>query len=119
MDQPLVALLEEALRALGDGASALRARVLARLQELVAPLQGFVVQYPAIPAWRSALASLYSDLGRDAEARGEFERLAAHDFTGSRCSQKSVPSWLIRAAPPRCMICWCPMLSITSSLAMR
>jgi hypothetical protein len=62
-----------------------------RLQELEAPLQGFVVQYPAIPAWRSALASLYSDLGRDAEARGEFERLAARDFT----DLPRINSWLL------------------------
>ena len=63
-----------------------------RLQELEAPLQGVVRRnHPAIPAWRSALASLYSDLGRDAEARRGFERLATHDFT----DLPRINSWLL------------------------
>ena len=36
--------------------------------------------HPEIPAWRVQLARLYAELGRDAEARGEFDRLAADDF---------------------------------------
>jgi tetratricopeptide (TPR) repeat protein len=51
-----------------------------RLQELEAAVKGFVQQYPAVPAWRSALASLYSELGHEAEARAEFEHLAVNDF---------------------------------------
>src|SRR5262249_50420910 len=51
-----------------------------RLQELETAVQDFVAQSPSMPAWRSALASLYCDLGREVEARHEFERLAANDF---------------------------------------
>ncbi len=51
-----------------------------RLGELEAGTKSFVGQYPAVPAWRCALANLYSQLGREAEARKEFERLAESDF---------------------------------------
>ncbi|HEY7496600.1 MAG TPA: AAA family ATPase, partial [Candidatus Tectomicrobia bacterium] len=51
-----------------------------RLQELEGAIKDFVAQAPTMPAWRSALASLYSELGRMAEARHEFERLAANNF---------------------------------------
>lgn len=51
-----------------------------RLQELEAAVKDFVQQYPTVPAWRCALASLYSELGREAEAQSEFEYLAANDF---------------------------------------
>ena len=52
-----------------------------RLQELEAAVQDFAARSPGLPAWRSALASLYSELGREAEARREFERLAVNDFS--------------------------------------
>jgi len=51
-----------------------------RLQELESAVQNFVAQYPTVPAWRAALASLYSELGRETEARTEFTRLAVNDF---------------------------------------
>ncbi len=51
-----------------------------RLQELEPAVQDFVAQSPCLPVWRSALASLYSELGRQAEAHREFERLAANGF---------------------------------------
>jgi len=51
-----------------------------RLQELEADVRGFVAQYPGLPSWRCALALLYSELNRQAQARGLFEGLAAHDF---------------------------------------
>jgi tetratricopeptide (TPR) repeat protein len=53
-----------------------------RLQELEAAVEGFIEQYPALPSWRCALALLYRELGREAEARAEFEHLAASDFAG-------------------------------------
>lgn len=52
-----------------------------RLQELETAIKGFVEQYPTVAAWRCGLASLYSELGREAEARSAFERVAAHTFT--------------------------------------
>jgi tetratricopeptide (TPR) repeat protein len=62
-----------------------------RLQELEAAVKGFVEQYPAVSAWRRGLASLYSELGREVEARSEFERLATNDFAD--LPQDS--SWLV------------------------
>jgi tetratricopeptide (TPR) repeat protein len=64
-----------------------------RLHELETAVKNFVAQYAAVPGWRAALASLYSDLGRDVEARSEFERLAANDFTDLPRDN----SWLIGA----------------------
>ena len=52
-----------------------------RLEELEASTRSFVDRYPAVPAFRCSLASLYSELGREADARTEFERLAASDFS--------------------------------------
>jgi tetratricopeptide (TPR) repeat protein len=51
-----------------------------RLQEIEAALRSSVEQYPAIPALRCILVCLYSELGREVEARAEFERLATNDF---------------------------------------
>jgi len=51
-----------------------------RLHELEAEVKHFVEQYATVPATRGALALLYSELGREAEARAEFEKLAARDF---------------------------------------
>jgi len=42
--------------------------------------RGLVQQFPAIPAWRSGLAILHADLGRENEAREEFDLLAEDDF---------------------------------------
>jgi hypothetical protein len=35
---------------------------------------------PGMPMWRAGLARVYCEQGRDAEARRELDRLAAHDF---------------------------------------
>src|SRR5205085_11603128 len=51
-----------------------------RLAEVEGAVRGFIELYPAIPAWRSALALLLVELGRPDEARGAFERLAAGGF---------------------------------------
>jgi len=52
-----------------------------RLSELEVPVRAFVEQFPDAPAWRAALAFLYSELDRRPEALSEFERLAADDFS--------------------------------------
>jgi class 3 adenylate cyclase len=46
----------------------------------VAAAKGFAERYPAVPAWRCALAWLYTELGRESEARSEFEGLAGKGF---------------------------------------
>jgi DNA-binding SARP family transcriptional activator/tetratricopeptide (TPR) repeat protein len=51
-----------------------------RLAEVEGAVRGFIELYPAIPAWRSALALLLLELGRPDEARAEFERAAAGGF---------------------------------------
>jgi tetratricopeptide (TPR) repeat protein len=52
-----------------------------RLGELEAVTKAAVEQYPALSAaWRAALAVLYCEMGRDADARCEFEHLATNDF---------------------------------------
>ena len=51
-----------------------------RLQALLPSVQRLVTQYPAVPAWRSALATIYCDLGQAEAAHGEFVRLAGQDF---------------------------------------
>ena len=55
-------------------------RELGCLQELEDEIERFVAQSPTLLAWRSALSSLYSELGRVGEARDLFEQLAANDF---------------------------------------
>jgi eukaryotic-like serine/threonine-protein kinase len=52
-----------------------------RLAELEPVVQGMVLQNPTTPAWRAALAFVHSELGREAQAREQFESLAAKDFT--------------------------------------
>jgi tetratricopeptide (TPR) repeat protein len=51
-----------------------------RLQALLPSVQRLAAQYPSVPAWRSALAIMYCDLGQAEAARGEFIRLAGEDF---------------------------------------
>ena len=48
-----------------------------RLAEVEGAVRGFIELYPAIPAWRGALALLLVELGRPDEARAEFEQVAA------------------------------------------
>jgi hypothetical protein len=51
-----------------------------RLAEVEGAVRGFIELYPAIPAWRGALALLLVELGRPDEARAEFERVAEGGF---------------------------------------
>jgi class 3 adenylate cyclase/DNA-binding NarL/FixJ family response regulator len=50
------------------------------LKELEPVIRSFVQQHSAASAWRPGLAVIYSELGREQEARTEFEYLAQHDF---------------------------------------
>src|SRR6266540_1913453 len=43
-------------------------------------IKGFVQLYPAIPAWRTALAFNYAERDMSEDARAEFETLASDDF---------------------------------------
>lgn len=52
-----------------------------RVQELEDASRGLVERFPAIPGLRTGLAFLYSEIGREKEAREEFEHVAAQDFT--------------------------------------
>ena len=54
-------------------------------------MRGFIGLYPAIPAWRAALALLLLELGRPEEARAEFEAL--HD--GGFAALPRDANWLI------------------------
>ncbi len=51
-----------------------------RLAEVEGAVRGFIELYPAIPAWRSALALLLVELERPDEARAEFEQVASGGF---------------------------------------
>jgi DNA-binding SARP family transcriptional activator len=86
-------LVQEALRA-GPGAQGLdtgwfwvvrvQAWALARerggLRELRPDIERLVDEYPTLSYLHSVLASLYSDLGLEAETREKFDALARHDF---------------------------------------
>jgi DNA-binding CsgD family transcriptional regulator len=51
-----------------------------RLHELAPVVRHFVQQHGTASTWRPGLALIYSELGREREARAAFEQLAAHDF---------------------------------------
>ena len=51
-----------------------------RLEEMESVLTAATDLYPAVPAWRCALAWLYADARREDACRAEFERLAEDDF---------------------------------------
>jgi tetratricopeptide (TPR) repeat protein len=53
-----------------------------RLAELEELMVAGADLYPTVPAWRAALAVLYAEIGRDADCRAQFERLAEGDFSG-------------------------------------
>ena len=72
---------ENAVQLFGAQIYALR-REQGRLQEVEAGTKGLVERYPALPAWRCAIAWVYAELGRDAEARSGFEHVAADGFAG-------------------------------------
>jgi tetratricopeptide (TPR) repeat protein len=51
-----------------------------RLGEIEESVRAFVEAYPAVPSWRTALANVYAELGREDDARVQFEHLAANRF---------------------------------------
>jgi tetratricopeptide (TPR) repeat protein len=51
-----------------------------RLSEVEPTVRASVAEYPEIVGWRAALASIHSQLGREQEARAEFEKLSEGDF---------------------------------------
>jgi tetratricopeptide (TPR) repeat protein len=52
-----------------------------RLDELEATVRHAMHTHRTYPIWRCVLADLYAELGREEEARAEFERFATSDFT--------------------------------------
>jgi class 3 adenylate cyclase len=60
--------------------AALLRRMQGRVDELLPVMRQMTERYPALPAWRTALASALAQLGKVEEARLEFERIAAGDF---------------------------------------
>ncbi len=52
-----------------------------RLHELAPVVRHFVQQHGAASTWRPGLALIYSELGREREARTAFEHLTVNDFT--------------------------------------
>ncbi|HEX8066026.1 MAG TPA: protein kinase [Thermoleophilaceae bacterium] len=57
-------------------------RLRGRLGELRDPFERFAEHYPAVPAWRCALALVQLEAGDPETAAAELERLAADDFSG-------------------------------------
>ncbi|MGZ5418964.1 MAG: protein kinase domain-containing protein [Solirubrobacterales bacterium] len=55
-------------------------RMQGRADELLPIFREMTERYPAIPAWRTALAAGLAQVGKVEEARVEFERLAERDF---------------------------------------
>lgn len=52
-----------------------------RSAEVQPALEGFSAAYPWIVAWRAAMALFYCDLGREAEAQVELDRIGVHEFS--------------------------------------
>jgi class 3 adenylate cyclase/tetratricopeptide (TPR) repeat protein len=52
-------------------------RAQGRLEELEANVRGMVTEFPAVPAWRGALALLLAESGRPDDAQAELDILAA------------------------------------------
>jgi class 3 adenylate cyclase/tetratricopeptide (TPR) repeat protein len=65
------------------------------LEDMEPLVKGTVAQYPLIPGWRSGLALLYRELGRVAEAREQFEVMAAHDFADTPFDANWMPAMAI------------------------
>ena len=63
-----------------------------RLAEVEGAVRGFIELYPAIPAWRGALALLLLELGRPDEARAEFE---ADRRRAASPRSRATRNWLI------------------------
>ncbi|HEX6116038.1 MAG TPA: AAA family ATPase [Solirubrobacterales bacterium] len=60
--------------------TALRMRLQGRETEIRDAVAGMAARYPAVPAWRCALASIEAQLGNLDSAREEFERIASRGF---------------------------------------
>lgn len=52
-----------------------------RLAEIVDGIGAFTTDHPSLPIWRLALAWVYAELDRTAEAEREVERVGAQDFS--------------------------------------
>lgn len=65
-----------------------------RFDELEGSVKGLVEQYPDTPSWRAALALIFAESNRPAEARAQFERLAGNGFAAFPNDR----SWLIGIA---------------------
>jgi tetratricopeptide (TPR) repeat protein len=63
-----------------------------RLGEVEEAVRGYIELYPAVPAWRCALAALHAELGRDELAREELGRLVA---AGGVAGLPRDANWLI------------------------
>ncbi len=68
-----------AIQAFGAQTLVLR-RDQGRIGELEGFVKGFVEQQPNVPLWRCGVVLVYSEMGRESDARREFERLAANEF---------------------------------------
>jgi DNA-binding winged helix-turn-helix (wHTH) protein/tetratricopeptide (TPR) repeat protein len=77
----------------GVQTAALR-RAQGRLEEAAAALQVFRRQFPWVSTWRCELTLTLASLGREAEARAEFDQLAARDFSDLRPDL----TWLVSVA---------------------
>ncbi|HLA19075.1 MAG TPA: adenylate/guanylate cyclase domain-containing protein, partial [Dehalococcoidia bacterium] len=64
-----------------------------RLQEAEVIARETAEKYPEVAGWRSFLALVYCELGREAEARDHFELAAANDFA----DEAREPNWLMLA----------------------
>jgi eukaryotic-like serine/threonine-protein kinase len=51
-----------------------------RLEEIEGTIRRSTHEYPALPRFRAALAHLYAELGREAEARAVLDELLGHDL---------------------------------------
>jgi len=78
----------------------------ARLADFEAPLKAYLEQYPTVVGARAGLAYVYSEVGRTAAARSEFEALAVNDFADLPANH----SWLIALA---CLANTCAFLGDT------
>jgi tetratricopeptide (TPR) repeat protein len=86
----------DAVQAFGAHLSSLRHEE-GRFQELEGAIKAFVEQHPTVLAWQGVLAYLYYESGRKAEARKEFDRLAANDFTDLSQDQQWVTTVILLA----------------------
>jgi tetratricopeptide (TPR) repeat protein len=62
-----------------------------RLAEILPDVDGLAERYRALPFWRAALGWIYAELGREADARRELERLALADFAALRRDRDWLP----------------------------